>query len=87
MSHIQSHRGERILAMSVDNIGFLLDRLGQDCHPLQFLRELTQNGIEAIKRTGKPGQIIWDVDWTHWTSPEFMDTGLSNFHDRLELGR
>ena len=38
------------LEMTVSNIGFLLDRLGQDCHPLQFLRELTQNSIEAINR-------------------------------------
>jgi len=66
MSAYSSRRGEKLLAMSVDNIGFLLDRLGQDCHPLQFLRELTQNGIEAIKRSGEPGQIIWDVDWTHY---------------------
>ena len=53
----------RSLPMSVKNVGFLLDRLGQDCAPLQFLRELTQNGIEAIVRTGRPGEIIWDVDW------------------------
>lgn len=66
MPAYSSRRGEKLLAMSVDNIGFLLDRLGQDCHPLQFLRELTQNGIEAIKRTGEPGQITWDVDWTHY---------------------
>jgi hypothetical protein len=61
-----SHRtggGDGILAMSVDNIGFLLDRLGQDCHPLQFLRELTQNSIEAIEHQGEPGEIVWDVDW------------------------
>jgi sensor histidine kinase regulating citrate/malate metabolism len=50
--------------MSVHNIGFLLDRLGQDCHPLQYLRELTQNSIEAVQRTGEAGQIVWDVDWT-----------------------
>jgi hypothetical protein len=56
-------QGERLLAMSVHNIGFLLDRLGQDCHRLQFLRELTQNGIEAIERTGEQGTIVWDVDW------------------------
>ncbi len=55
---------EQILAMSVRNIGFLLDRLGEDCHPLQFLRELTQNSIEAIQRSGRSGEIIWDVDWT-----------------------
>src|SRR5882724_6579332 len=56
--------GNNFLAMSVHNIGFLLDRLGQDCHPLQYLRELTQNSIEAIQRTEENGQIIWDVDWT-----------------------
>jgi len=50
--------------MTVHNIGFLLDRLGQDCHPLQYLRELTQNAIEAISRSGAPGEIVWDVDWT-----------------------
>ena len=53
----------RSLPMSVRNVGFLLDRLGQDCTPLQFLRELTQNGVEAIVRTGNPGEIVWDVDW------------------------
>ena len=51
------------LPMTVRNVGFLLDRLGQDCTPLQFLRELTQNGIEAIARTGNHGEIVWDVDW------------------------
>jgi hypothetical protein len=55
---------DHTLPMTVKNTGFLLDRLGQDCHPLQFLRELTQNSIEAIQRTGKSGEIIWDVDWT-----------------------
>lgn len=49
--------------MKVDNVAFLLDRLGQDCAPLQFLRELTQNSIEAIERTGAGGSIAWDVDW------------------------
>jgi hypothetical protein len=56
--------GNNFLAMSVQNIGFLLDRLGQDCHPVQYLRELTQNSIEAIERSGGPGEIVWDVDWT-----------------------
>ena len=57
-------RVEKTLPMTVDNIGFIVDRLGQDCSPLQFLRELTQNAIEAILRTPeKKGEIIWDVDW------------------------
>lgn len=52
----------RLLAMTVNNLGFLLDRLGQDCHPLQYIRELTKNSIEAIERTGEPGTIIWDYE-------------------------
>jgi hypothetical protein len=58
-----THGGGKPLPMTVDNVGFLLDRLGQDCSPLQYLRELTQNAIEAVQRTGSAGQIIWDVDW------------------------
>lgn len=64
MSHRHPRGEENFLAMTVHNIGFLLDRLGQDCHPLQYLRELTQNSIEAIVRSGGPGEIVWDVDWT-----------------------
>jgi uncharacterized membrane protein YgcG len=59
------HAGNDTLALTVHNTGFLLDRLGADCHPLQFLRELTQNSIEAIVATpAKSGEIVWDVDWT-----------------------
>lgn len=55
---------ENTLPLQVHDVGFLLDRLGEDCHPLQFLRELTQNAIEAILRTPeRTGQIVWDVDW------------------------
>jgi hypothetical protein len=54
---------EKVLPLTVHNTSFLLDRLGQDCHPLQFLRELTQNSIEAILNTGRHGEIRWDVDW------------------------
>src|SRR5687768_11172286 len=54
---------ERTLPMTVSNTGFMLDRLGQDCSPLQFLRELTQNAIEAILATReRQGEIVWDVD-------------------------
>jgi hypothetical protein len=53
--------------MTVDNTGFMLDRLGKDCSPLQFLRELTQNAIEAVAETPEGrGDIIWDVDWNRW---------------------
>ena len=70
------------LDMTVDNIGFMLDRLGEDCAPLQFLRELTQNSIEAIQKTPlSVGEIIWDVDWTRYTLEKvyklaIIDTGV-----------
>src|SRR6266567_3708578 len=52
------------LPFSVAQTGFLLDRLARDCGDLQFLRELTQNSIEAILRTpDKTGEVVWDVDW------------------------
>lgn len=38
----------------------LIQRLGQDCLPTQFIREFVQNGIEAIERTGKPGVVEFD---------------------------
>lgn len=56
--------GAHTLPMSVDNTGFMLDRLGQDCSPLQFLREITENAVQAVQATGDgTGQVIWDVDW------------------------
>lgn len=53
--------------IQVGNPSFMLDRLGEDCSPLQFLRELTQNAIEAIQRLpNKTGDIVWDVDWNKY---------------------
>jgi hypothetical protein len=52
--------------MTVRNVTFLMERLSEDCHPLQYLRELTENGLEAIQKLIKPkGEIVWDVDWNH----------------------
>ena len=56
-----SSPASNFLPMAVAQPSFLLDRLGQDCRPEQFLRELTQNSIEAIARTGGPGEIVWQV--------------------------
>lgn len=48
-------------AMEVANIDFLIERLGQDCGDLQFLREFTQNSLDAIRRGGPTeGHIGWD---------------------------
>ena len=76
MSNIHPSTGTgNSLPMSGHNVGFLLDRLGQDCSPLQYLRELTQNGKEAIDRVGSSGQIIWDVDWITFDLTGVIDTG------------
>lgn len=56
---------QRTLPMGVDNIGFMLERLGQDCDDLQFLREITKNSIEA-----QATAITWDVDWHLWERSE-----------------
>lgn len=54
--------------MKVDNTAFLLEKLASDCSPLQYIRELTENSVQAITErrnrgwTGK-GLIYWDVDW------------------------
>jgi hypothetical protein len=53
-----------VLPMSIDNMTFLVERLAQDCGPLQFMREITVNSIQAIALTPeKAGAIVWDVDW------------------------
>ena len=45
MSASQTHP---TMPMTVANVGFIVDRLGRDCAPLQFVRKLTANAIEAI---------------------------------------
>ena len=56
----------RTLPMSVANMTFMVDKLGEDCAPLQFVRELTQNAIESIQKSpDKRGELHWDVAWAH----------------------
>jgi hypothetical protein len=63
--HASGDDAKRTLKMGVANVGFMVDRLGRDCHPLQYVRELTQNAIEANEaRDG--GEIVWDVDWNYF---------------------
>lgn len=55
------------LGMDADAQGmtFLIENMGKDCPPMQYIRELTQNSIEAILRGGfKSGEIVWDIDET-----------------------
>src|SRR4051812_47915772 len=59
------------LGMDVESAGmtFLIENWGKDCPPLQQIRELTQNSIEAIQRGGyQKGTIVWDYH------PEYLDS-------------
>lgn len=74
----------RGLPMRVDNLGFFIDKMGRDAGPLQFLREITHNSIQAIE--GLPerkGEIAWDVDWNRYVLTDgraikaaCIDTGI-----------
>jgi hypothetical protein len=50
------------MSVSSQGIGFMLDRMGNDCGPLQYIRELTQNSIEALSRHKLAGEVVWDAD-------------------------
>jgi HSP90 family molecular chaperone len=70
------------LPMKVENMTFMIDRLHKDCSPLQFVRELTQNSVEAVASVPtRKGEIIWDVDWNRFTLTgvrklAVIDTGI-----------
>lgn len=84
MSHHASPYGEKTRPLTVANTGFLLDRMGEDCHPLQFLRELTQNSIESILRTEeKKGEIVWDVDWKILSDNGFYKLSITDNGDGM----
>lgn len=60
----------QIVSMGVDDVYFLVQRLGADCDDYQQYRELTQNAIDAVIRARaakllppEKGEVIWDVDW------------------------
>jgi hypothetical protein len=71
------------LPMTVQNMTFMIDRLHKDCSPLQFVRELTENAIEAIRSLpgAKAGEVVWDVDWNRYDLTRIrklavIDTGI-----------
>jgi hypothetical protein len=60
----------QILQMGVDDVYFLVKRLGSDCDDYQQYRELTHNAIQAVLRARSKGllaldegEVVWDVDW------------------------
>src|SRR4051812_27048502 len=55
------------LPMTVADMTFLVNKLGEDCAPLQYVRELTQNALDGIGQINAPnGEVIWDVDWHYF---------------------
>src|SRR5687767_12189963 len=78
--------------MRVKNIGFMLERMGRDCAPTQFVRELNQNAIEAIlaamRQGAESGEILWDLDWQHREETGIfklccIDTGVGMTGDEM----
>ena len=48
--------------MTTKNTSFSIDQLGKQCGKLQYVRELTQNSIEAILGDKGSGEIFWTFD-------------------------
>jgi len=80
-----------LLRTEVNPAGFtqMLERLGRDCSPLQFVREYVQNSIEAIQRTGEHGEIFVDANWDISESSDvplklsFIDNGIGMTAEEL----
>jgi hypothetical protein len=78
--------------LAVANPTFLLERLGSECTDLQFLRELTVNGLDAIAAQPHPadGRVVWDLDWQRFDASAgkvrkltVTDTGTGMTPDQL----
>src|SRR5450755_2089124 len=78
--------------LAVANPTFLLERLGAECGDLQFLRELTVNGLDAIAAQPDPvsGRVVWDLDWQRFDASggrvrklAVTDTGTGMRPDQL----
>ncbi len=48
--------------MTADNVSWGVDLMHKDCAPLQYLREFTENAIQAIEDAGNSGDIVWTYD-------------------------
>jgi hypothetical protein len=55
----------KLLKTNVAQYGLtnLIQRLGRDTAPTQFVREFAMNGIEAVQRTKKTGKVLVDANW------------------------
>ena len=80
----------KTMELEVENASFMLDKLGQDCEPLQFLREITENAVQAVRATpAGRGEVIWDLDWVSFDADGLVklcciDTGVGMSGDELK---
>ena len=51
----------RTSPIKAGSLSFAIDKFSDDCLPLQYLRELTQNSVEAIPE-GNQGNVKWSYD-------------------------
>lgn len=78
------------MELDVEDASFLLDKLGQGCEPLQFLREITENAVQAVQATpAGRGEVVWDLDWVSYAADGLMklscvDTGIGMSGEELK---
>ena len=48
--------------MTADNVSWGVELMHKDCAELQFLREFTENSIQAIEQAGGKGEVVWTYD-------------------------
>jgi hypothetical protein len=65
----------RFRRMGVDPTGlqFGMEKLNRELDRHQFIRELTQNGIEAVEATGEGGEVVWANYPMPTAGGEFVD--------------
>jgi hypothetical protein len=80
----------RTIPVGVDPHGMtaLIQNLGRDCVPEQFIREFVQNGIEAVQRTKKKGQVLVDYNKSYFDKHGvykicFIDNGDGMTSDQM----
>jgi hypothetical protein len=80
--------------LDVANASFFVEKLGAECGDLQYLRELTMNGLQAIAalRGDVGGRVIWDLDWKRVEATRgrirklsMIDTGVGMTPDALRF--
>jgi hypothetical protein len=85
LGRASANTGDDFAELDVTNASFFVEKLGAECGDLQYLRELTMNGLQAIAalRGDAGGRVIWDLDWKRVEATQgrirklsMIDTGI-----------